>query len=977
MNFPSIIVRCALYKEFYLIPPPITGLTAQEVAERKEKGLVNVTQSSISKSNFAIFRDNVLTLFNLYNLLIGIALALVNAWLNLFYLIIILANITIGIVQEVRGRNLVNKLSILTADRVTVVRGNVGIRDSGFGVRNKDEIFESGKQNSFVFESRIPNPESRCQNEPRTATIEIPTGELVLDDVMKLTAGRQICADGIVLEGEIEVNEAALTGESEPVTKRKRDALLSGSFVVSGVAYAKAEKVGAETFAAKLAREAKKHKKINSELLKSMRKVTFFTSFFIVPVGLLLFFGALFWHSAPLAIDKAVVSSSAALLGMLPKGLVLLISIALAAGVIKLAKKKVLVQEPYALETLARSDVLCLDKTGTITTGKMEVVSFLGNGEWGMKNGGMDNFISASPSPIPHPPEELLALFCAATDDNNATAVALKERFLQRTAHNAQRTMMDGNNSPRNNASVGVAVPGDPQLMSSIGSGGSPGTATPTGIHQSQTANHEPRIMNPLPPSVNRHPPILKTPFSSSRKWSSVTFQDLGTVVVGAPEVLALASQAQLGIRSEKFGMMAGEKCNDTGQKSPSAIPHSSFLIPNSPSPTRRVLYAAFTKEAVRDGKLPSLTIFAAIEISDPIRKNAVETFAYFRDEGVAVKVISGDNPATAAAVAKEAGLSNADAYVDMSALSSDEQIFEAAKKYTVFGRVTPEQKKRLVIALKQQGHTVAMCGDGVNDVLALREADCSIALGAGAGPAKQVSKLVLTESDFTNLPEVVAEGRRVVNNITKVSGIFFIKTLYSVLLSVLFIILNLPFPFLPIQITLIDLAIEGFPSLFLSFERETKAIKGKFLNTAILRAAPFAIVILLNICVLAILGTNKTTSFYGVEGETFTHTVYLFPPAEITGMMFLLVGFVSACAVVRACLPFNKLRVFLAATSSVGFFAAAWLFRGPQFLNLTFPSGGNWWLVAVMAAVSVALLFLLTKLLSTKNEKQKTKNDG
>jgi cation-transporting ATPase E len=422
--------------------------------------------------------------------------------------------------------------------------------------------------------------------------------------------------------------------------------------------------------------------------------------------------------------------------------------------------------------------------------------------------------------------------------------------------------------------------------------------------------------------------PAAQTPFSSDRKWSSVTFQNLGTVIIGAPERLIEKNTAALSPQLKKY-------------------------LESS----KRVLFAAFASEPVADSKLPQLKIFAAIEIEDEIRKNASATFEYFRGEGVAVKVISGDNPAAVSQVARQAGLENYDSYIDMTDIRSDEEIAAAAKQYTIFGRVTPEQKKQLIIAFKKAGHTAAMVGDGVNDVLALREADCSIALANGSAASKQVAKLVLTESDFTALPSVVAEGRRVINNVTKVSGVFFIKTIYSVLLSVLFIILNQPFPFAPIQITLIDLAIEGYPALFLSFEKDAKKPKGKFLNTAMLSALPFAILILLNVSVLIIL-----------------QRLGIFPPEQITAMAYWALGIISAAAVFKACWPPNKLRLFLALSSTAGFFAAVWIASMILPLHapaLWIPAAVNLWIPAVMGAVSIPLIWLMAKLLRPKEKKR------
>ena len=786
-------------------PSPDIGLTTAQVEERTAARLTNVTRSKITKSNFAIFRDNALTLFNGFNFLIGVFLAMVGAWRSLLFLLVVLLNITIGIVQEIRGRNLVSKLTLIVESKAKAVR--------------------SGKEQ------------------------EIAAADAVLDDVLIFDAGAQICADAVVMEGQVEVNESLLTGESNTVIKNKGDTLLSGSYIISGKCKARADKIGNDSFAAKLALGAKKHKVVNSELVRSMRRITRVTTLIVVPIGAILFLQAYFLRNQSLY--DSVTTSSAALLGMLPRGLVLLISIALAVGVINLAKKKVLVQDQRAIEMLARVDLLCLDKTGTITTGEMKVTNF------------------AAANNIPLDPKTALTNFVAATDDNNSTAAALRDYF------SCQLSVASCQNSPQLKTE-------NCQLITS------------------------------------------KTPFSSERKWSSVTFSDKNTIIVGAPERLTEKHQGTL--PKEIAALKAQDK---------------------------RILYAAYTKNPVTGNTLPSLTVFAAIEITDQIRHNAPETLKFFKREGVGVKVISGDNPVTVSQAAAAAGLEDYQSYVDMSAITTDDALKAAAAKYSVFGRVSPEQKKQLILAFKEQGRTVAMVGDGVNDVLALREADCGIALSCGSEASRQVSQLVLTDSDFTSLPDVVLEGRRVINNIGKIGGIFFIKTIYSVLLSVLMSVLNLPFPFVPIQITLIDLVIEGYPSFFMSFERETYRPKHSFLNNAFMRALPFGIMVIVNICILYIMRAALNI-----------------PDADVTTMMFLLLAFISAASVFRACFPFNKLRLFLSITSSLALFAAIfltmpdWNWFVNSFLYLTVPNAREIWLTVLLCVLTVPVMLGLIKFL-------------
>lgn len=724
-----------------------TGLTAAEVAKKTQEGLHNDYETKTSKSTAAIIKDNLLTLFNFLNLLIGVFLFAVGAYSNMFYLAIIFVNITIGISQELHARNLVKKLSLVSPQTVRVIR-----------------------------DAQIH---------------EISAKELVLEDVVILGAGDQIPADMTVLSGLVEVNEAMLTGEADLVVKEAGASLLSGSFIVSGEVTGTVLHVGAENYAAKLSNEAKVHKPIRSELLASIRSVSKFTSYVIVPLGVILFFQAFMMRDA--GIKESVVVSAAALLGMLPKGLVLLISIALTTGVIKLAKKRILVQDMYAVETLAHVDTLCLDKTGTLTEGHMVLESIV-------------------PLQADSDPNMLLGNYLAAITDNNLTMQALRQ--------------------------------GCPELTD--------------------------------------HQPIEVAAFSSQRKWGAVAFEHLGNVYLGAPEKVAGSAALPQVKEAQEAGLRVLILAVETNPKAPASF---------DPSNAQAV---------------------AVLILSDIIRQNAKETLAYLADQGIDLKVISGDNPIAVAAIAHRAGLANADQAIDLSTLTTEAEVREAATRYTVFGRVTPEQKKLLVQELKANQRTVAMTGDGVNDVLALREADVSIAMAAGDSAARQIANFVLLDSDFTTLPDVLFEGRRVVNNVTKASGIFFIKTIYSFLLSLVCILTSSAFPFLPIQITLIDLAIEGYPSFFLSFEENKAPIKGRYLPTVLLNALPNALLVLVNYFAIRFLQTD-----YGWSQFDTTTLLY-----------YLLIG-ISCIAVIRACLPLNTLRLFLAITTTVGIYVAAMLFHG------------------------------------------------
>ncbi|WP_413518291.1 cation-translocating P-type ATPase [Carnobacterium maltaromaticum] len=726
----------------------ILGLSANEVKERQNNGQQNDYQENVAKSTKMIIKDNVWTLFNFLNLAIGVCLAAVGAFSNMVFLVIILVNILIGIYQEIHARNLVAKLAIISESRVTVIR--------------------SGKK------------------------VEIAATELVMDDIVLLAAGEQVPSDMKVVQGRAEVNEALLTGESELIEKTASDELLSGSFLSSGQCYAQVIHVGKDNYATRIAEEAKVHKPLQSELMNSVAKVAKFTSFVIIPLGLVLFFEAFFMRSD--STQVAVVSSAAALLGMLPKGLVLLISISLATAVTKLANKRILVQDMYSVEVLAHVDTLCLDKTGTITEGKMKVQKVE-----------MLNDVTVTDF------ETIMGSYLAASQDNNITMQAIRDYYQE----NNQYTATD----------------------------------------------------------------ILA--FSSERKWGAMYLENIGTVVLGAPERLVNAENLPTEVL----------EAQEQGY---------------------RVLMLAVAKnQKMVDAILPELEPLAVFEIDDPIRPKANETLAYLKAEGVDLKVISGDNPVTVSNIARRAGLEDYANYIDLSKGFNDDEVRESASRYSVFGRVSPQQKKILVKALKDDGHVVAMTGDGVNDVLALREADCSIAMAEGDSATRQIANLVLLDSDFTSLPDVLFEGRRVVNNLTKVASIFFIKTIYSFLLALICIVTNLAFPFIPIQITLIDLAIEGYPSFFLSFEGDKTKVHKGFLKTVLTNALPNALLVILNIVVVYLYSQSANLS--AIETTTV--------------MYYLLVG-VSLLAVIRACMPFNPLRIFLAVTTTVGVYVAAFLFQ-------------------------------------------------
>ena len=750
------------------------GLSTEEVAKQKELGLQNNYEENVAKSTKDIIFDNVMTLFNFLNFAIAVCLLFVGAYSNLAFLAIIIVNMSIGIFQEIHARNLVQKLSIVAKENVHVVRN---------GVQQ-----------------------------------EIDTKELVMEDIVIISAGEQVPSDMEVIDGKVEANEALLTGESDLIEKEIGDTLLSGSFIVSGQAYARVIHVGAENYAVKITQEAKVHKPIQSELVNSIRKVSKFTSWVIIPLGIILFVEAFWLRDA--GIKTSVVASAAALLGMLPKGLVLLISIALTTGVIKLAKKRILVQDMYSIETLAHVDTLCLDKTGTITEGKMKVQKAIIL---------HDKYEELFP--------QIIGSYLSESTDNNITMQAIRDHYEVSNRFGAKEVLA----------------------------------------------------------------------FSSERKWGAIEFPEIGTVYLGAPERLVDDSR----------------------------LPEAVFTAQENGY--RVSMLAIAEQQPLNETKMPYLEPLAILEIDDPIRQNAKETLAYLKEEGIDLKVISGDNPVTVSNIARRAGLPGYESYIDLSTKTTEAEVREAVQQYTVFGRVSPQQKRTIVRELKDTEHVVAMTGDGVNDVLALREADCSIAMAEGDGATRQISNLVLLDSDFTTLPDVLFEGRRVVNNVTRVSSVFFIKTIYSFILSIICALTAIAFPFIPIQVTLIDLAIEGYPAFFLSFEGDKRKVVGKFLPTALKNASVNALLVVVNIIAVYLIGQNQ--GFSSLDTTTL--------------MYYLLVG-ISCMAVVRACLPLNPLRIFLVFSTIIGIYVAAMLFH--NILEIGFLTSQTMGLFFIMMAINIVV---------------------
>lgn len=672
----------------------ITGLTDEEVRQRVEEGFTNRTDISTDKTTKEIVVSNVFTYFNLIFLVITILLIMVGSFRNLTFLPIIIGNTVIGIVQEIRAKKTLEKMSLLNAPHADVIRNG------------------SVKQ--------------------------ISTEELVKDDVILLTAGKQICADAVVISGNIQVNESLLTGEADEVEKTEGSTLMSGSFVVSGECYARLEKVGNESYISKLSLEAKSMGgKEQSEMIRSINLIVKWVGIVIIPIGLILFWQSHFVNGE--SITKSVTSTVAAIIGMIPEGLYLLTTVALALSTMKLARKKVLLHDMKSIETLARVDVLCVDKTGTITEPDMKLKEiFL------CKNSGADGTQTALTL------DELKSLildYANASVDNNATMLALKAYAAEALTNNT------------------------------------------SALHRTA---------------------VSQQAFSSSLKYGSVTFSD-GTYLLGAPEF----------IMHEDFARIEEE------------------IIPYADKGDRVLLFARYDGENVENGINGSVTPLGFVALANPIRENAVKTFEYFKSQGVAIKVISGDNPRTVSRIAIQAGIESAESFVDAATLDTEDKIADAVNKYTVFGRVTPKQKKQLVKALQAKGHTVAMTGDGVNDILAMKDADCSVAMASGGEAAAQAAQVVLLDSDFAHMPDVVYEGRRVVNNIQRSASLFLVKNIFSLLLSLFSVILMVTYPLEPAQVSLISMFTIGVPGFLLALEQNKDRIKGHFITNVMLKALP------------------------------------------------------------------------------------------------------------------------------------------
>ncbi len=734
------------------------GLSTEEVESRQMAGMANIGDSGSTKSIPAIIFSNVVTLFNIltYGIAIWMLASGVSFMQMISFVVVITFNISIGIFQEIRAKKMIDQLSLLSAPTAIVIR-------------DRDEV-------------------------------EIGVTDVVIDDILRLSSGKQIPADAVIREGLIEVNESLLTGESDPIIKRSGDTLYSGSFVISGSAYAQVTAVGKDIYIQKLTNQAKKYRKPKSDLLNSLRIIIRVGGALIIPIGAVLFY-MMFQQDGWAEYTNIVEKTAGAMIGMIPAGLFLLTSMALAVGVIRLGQNNTLVQELYCIEMLARVDTLCLDKTGTITDGTMSVKSIIEYKH--------DSKITL---------KNLIPAMLNAQADDNLTSQALKERF---------------------------------------------GTA-----------------------KRYRHKALI--PFSSARKFSAVQFDRYGTFILGAPEYVMKDGFSKIDQEVEKQAKEG-----------------------------YRVLVVASASGDIDGNNIQGkITPIALIMIEDTIRPDAVETINYFKEYGVDVKVISGDNPATVSRIAERANIEGADKYISLEKMT-DKEIVRIAAKYTVFGRVSPQQKKILIEALKNNGKTVAMTGDGVNDILALKEADTSIAMASGSEAARNVSHLVLLDSNFSSMPKVVAEGRRVINNVQRVSTLFLTKTIFSFLLALIAIIRQGYYPISPLQLSMIEFFMIGIPGVFIAIERNNKQVTGKFLVNVMKAALPGAIVVVINS--LIIFGLES------VLGMTDNVT---------TTLVVIVATFTSLMVLYRVATPFNKMRRILFFSMAGAFMATVFLI--PYILNLT-----------------------------------------
>ena len=711
-------------------PKPEVGLTNAQVEERTQNNLLNISTVKTNKTIGGIFAKNIFTFFNMTCLLVAIALMVVNAYSDMLFMVIVICNTAIGIYQEIRSKKTMDKLSLTNSNFTKVIRDG-----------EEEEIYKT---------------------------------EVVLDDVLSLNPGMQIACDSIVIAGEVEVNESLLTGESQPIKKFKGDSLLGGSFISSGTCKARVDKIGNDNYIADLTAKAKQFKSAKSELLSSLRALIKIISIFMVPIAILMCYNNYTYYTANPAQDYSllymvITKTAGCIIAMIPAGMFLLTSVALAVSVIRLAKKRTLVQDLYCIEMLARTNVLCLDKTGTLTNGSMSV----------------KDVVMLPCKKTEKDVDKIVSSMVASFHDANHTALALKSYF------------------------------GKPQYSAE-----------------------------------------KSIPFSSERKFMGCKFRQVGAFKLGAYEYVM-------------------EKPTDEIKRLAEQYSFQGF----------RVLLLAECDDKFSSSNAKPI---ALILLQDNIRKDAPKTIEWFKQNEVDIKIISGDNPITVSEVARRCGVDNADKFISLQGMSPNE-VMEVADKFTIFGRVSPEQKAILVKTLKSHGKTVAMTGDGVNDILALKEADCSIAIAAGSDAARSVSQLVLLDSNFSSMPSVVAEGRRVVNNIQKSSSLFLMKTVFAICISIFVLCMNSTYPFSPIQFIMLEMFVIGLPSFFLALQPNTNPIKGKFLSNVAKSTLPAGI---------CLVGSTIAMYIYQMFTGVTSEVVVTMSSIAITA-----VGFI---ALFRMCKPFN-----------------------------------------------------------------------
>jgi len=781
----------------------ITGLTQIEVDKKIALGLVNKSHSGTDRTVTEIVLSNVCTYFNLIFLIISILLIVVCSFRNLTFLPVIIGNTVIGIVQELRAKNTLEKMRLLNTPHTTVIR------------------------------------ESKLQN--------ILSEELVQGDIIFLTAGKQICADAVIVKGSIQVNESLLTGEADEIEKNIGSNLLSGSFVVSGECYARLERVGDEAYISKLGMEAKAmNKKEQSEMIRHINLIVKMIGIVIIPIAMILFLQSYYINEHTL--KKSVTSTVAAVIGMIPEGLYLLTTLALAISMVKLAGKNILLHDMKSIETLARVDVLCVDKTGTITEPDMEVE---------------DVFVCKENSLGLRDKEfkRLLYRYALFSMDNNSTMNALKKYAKLNSTEKDFDT------------------------------------------------------------------PINILPFSSELKYGSIKFND-GIYLLGAPEFII----------KDNFSDYENE------------------IIRRTKSGKRVLLFAKYPGDNIKDGLIEDTIALGFVSFKNPIRKSAVETFNYFKKQGVNIKIISGDNPKTVSEIGVRAGIENAEKYIDASLLESDEKIREAALSYTVFGRVTPKQKQKIIRALQDEGHTVAMTGDGVNDILAMKDADCSIAMASGSEAATQAAQVVLLDSDFSHMPELVYEGRRVVNNIERSASLFLVKNIFSLLLSLLSAVFMFTYPLEPAQISIVGMFTIGIPGFLLALEPGKERIRGHFLKNVLLKALPGGLTDVIIVFAIVVCG-----SVFSISKESIS---------TIATMVMSVVGFMILC---KISIPLDLRKCSIIFLNIAGLIFTG-IFLG-KFFALTDLSGMSVLFMVIFGFVAESLFRNLTVLVEkTKNLYNKIK---